>query len=82
MPVSWGPGISRQSCGISCCIEIVLFAPVSIKDLNGLLSILMINFGWKSSEMLDTYKASMGVVVPLTARAEGFFVWSLKAPVA
>ena len=73
MPRSWGPGISCQSRGISCCLKIVLSAPVSIRHLNGLLFILMVNFGWEPSEMLDTHKASMGVVVvPLTVRAEGF----------
>ena len=72
MPMSWGPGISCQSHGISCCLKIVLSAPISVRHLNGLLSILMVNFGWEPSEMLDTHKASMGVVVvPLTVGAEG-----------
>lgn len=46
MPRSWGPEISFQSHGISCCLKIVLSASVSIRHLNGLLSILMVNFGW------------------------------------
>ena len=71
MPMSWGPGISCQSHVVSC-LKIVLSSPVSIRYFNGLLSILMVNFGWESSEMLDTHKASMGVVVPLTVGAEGF----------
>jgi hypothetical protein len=48
------------------------WSPVLIKHLNGLLSILMVNFGWEPSEMLESHKASMGVVVPLTVGAEGF----------
>ena len=78
--MSWGPGISCQSRGISCCLKIVLSAPVSIRHLNALLSILMVNFGWEPSEMLDTHKASMGVVVPLTVRAEDHPLLSLKVP--
>jgi hypothetical protein len=58
MPVSWGPGISYQLRGISCCLKIVLSAPVSIRCLNSLLSILMVNLVWKTSEMQDTHKAS------------------------
>ena len=73
MPSSWGPGISCQSHVVSC-LKIVLSSPVSIRYFNGLLSILMVALGWEPYEMLDTHKASMGVVVPLTARAEGFFV--------
>ena len=71
MPMSWGPGISCQSRGISCCLITVLSASVSVKRLDVLVSILMVNFGWEPSEMLDTHKASMGVVVPLTVGAEG-----------
>jgi hypothetical protein len=63
MPRSWGQEISCQSCRISCCLKIVLFALGSIRHLNGLLSIL-VNFGWEPSEMLGTHKASMGVAVP------------------
>jgi hypothetical protein len=82
MPMSWGPGISCQSHGISCCLKIVLSAPISVRHLNGLLSILMVNFGWEPSEMLDTHKASMGVVVvPLTVGVEACPFWSLKVPV-
>jgi hypothetical protein len=57
MAMSWGPGISCQSRGISFCLKIVLCAPVSIRHLHGLLSILMANFGWEPSEMLNTHKA-------------------------
>jgi hypothetical protein len=32
--------------------------------------------------MLDTHKAFIGVVVPLTVRAEGCPIWRLKAPMA
>ena len=31
----------------------------------------MVNFGWEPSEILDTHKASMGVVVPLIVKAVG-----------
>jgi hypothetical protein len=48
-----------------------LSAPVSIRLINDLLSILMDNFRWEFSEMLGTHKASKGVIVPLTVRAEG-----------
>ena len=58
------------------------WSPVLIKHLNGLLSILMVNFGWEPFEMLVSHKASMGVVFPLTVGAEGCPVRSLKAPVA
>ena len=71
MPMNWGPWISCQSHGISCCLKIVLSASVSIRHLNGLLSILMVNFGWAPSEMY-THKASMGVVVSVTFGAEGW----------
>ena len=65
-----GAGAQRcQSCGISCSLRIVLSAPVSIRHLNGLLSILMVNFGWEPSEMLDTPKASMGAVLLSGLRA-------------
>ena len=40
--------------------------------------LLMVNFGWEPSEMLDTHKASMGVVIG----AEGCPFWNLKVPVA
>lgn len=74
MPRNCGPGISCQSHGISCCLKTVLSAPVSIRHLNALSSILMVNFGWKPSEMLDIHKASMGVVVLLTVRVEGCLI--------
>lgn len=57
--------------GSLAVLKIVLSAPVTIRHLNRSLSILMVNFGWEPSEMLDTHKASMGVVVPLTVGAEG-----------
>jgi hypothetical protein len=75
-------GIGCQSHRISCCLKIFLYVPISIRHLNGLLSILVLNFRWEPSEMLDTHKASMRVVVPLTVGAEGCPIWSLKAPVA
>ena len=55
---------------VGSCLKIVVCSSI-IRPLNGLLSILMVNFGWESFEMLDTHKASMGVVVPLTVGAEG-----------
>lgn len=45
-------------------LKVVSSAPVSIRHLNGLVSILMVKID--NSEMLDTHKASVGVVVSLT----------------
>jgi hypothetical protein len=43
---------------LSYNLYLILSAPVSVKRLDVLLSILMVNFGWEPSEMLDTHKAS------------------------
>jgi hypothetical protein len=59
-----------------------LSVPVSIRHLNGLLYILMVNFEWEPSDMLDTHKTYMEVVFLLTFRAEGCPICSLKVPVA
>jgi hypothetical protein len=42
-----------------------------VKHLNGLSPMFIPIFGWESSEMLETHKASAGAVFPLTVRAEG-----------
>ena len=55
---------------VGSCLKIVVCFTI-IRHLNGLLSILMVNFGWEPFEMLDTHKASMGIVVPLTLGAKG-----------
>jgi hypothetical protein len=47
MPRSWGPGVICQSYGFSCYLKIVQSAPVSIRHLNGLLYILVVNFEWE-----------------------------------